>query len=136
MERHGASETTPGVIHMNAPCSKTTLLLCAPLSSRSHVRSRCLLAFPIRNRTLGADDVAPQPPLNKGKLEAAQGFRFSYWNSLKHWFSGPDSWKTAEAIPLLGKYTTNEATVSKHFDQFHQLGIDWLLIRLEQYAVD
>lgn len=46
----------------------------------------------------------------------------------EHWFYGPESWKTAEAIPLLGKYTTDEATVSKHYAQFQDLGIDWLLI--------
>jgi hypothetical protein len=46
----------------------------------------------------------------------------------EHWFYGPDSWKTTEAVPLLGKYTIDESTVSRHYDQFHQLGIDWLLI--------
>ena len=46
----------------------------------------------------------------------------------EHWFNGPESWKSAEAIPLLGKYTTDEATVAKHYAEFQDLGIDWLLI--------
>jgi hypothetical protein len=46
----------------------------------------------------------------------------------EHWFFGPQSWKTTEAIPLMGKYTTDEPTVAKHYAQFHELGIDWLLI--------
>jgi len=46
----------------------------------------------------------------------------------EQWFYGPESWQTAEAIPLLGKYTTDEATVGKHYAQFQDLGIDWLLI--------
>jgi len=46
----------------------------------------------------------------------------------EHWFYGPESWKTAEAIPLLGKYTTDEPTVASHYAQFNELGIDWLLI--------
>jgi len=46
----------------------------------------------------------------------------------EHWFDGPDSFKTAEAIPLLGKYTTDETLVAKHYAEFKDLGIDWLLI--------
>lgn len=46
----------------------------------------------------------------------------------EHWFFGPESWKTAEAIPLLGKYSTDEPTVARHYAQFAELGIDWLLI--------
>ena len=44
------------------------------------------------------------------------------------WFYGPQSWKTAEALPLLGKYTTDPPTVEKHFAEFEQLGFDWLLL--------
>src|SRR5271155_100632 len=44
------------------------------------------------------------------------------------WFYGPQSWKTAEAVPLLGKYTTDPPTIAKHFAEFEQLGFDWLLI--------
>jgi hypothetical protein len=46
----------------------------------------------------------------------------------EQWFYGPESWKTAEAIPLLGTYTTDEHTVAKHYAEFHELGVDWLLI--------
>jgi hypothetical protein len=46
----------------------------------------------------------------------------------EQWFYGPQSWGTAEAIPLLGKYTTDEPTVAKHYAEFQELGIDWLLI--------
>jgi hypothetical protein len=46
----------------------------------------------------------------------------------EHWFFGPESWETAEAIPLQGKYTADEQTVSKHYAEFRDLGIDWLLI--------
>lgn len=46
----------------------------------------------------------------------------------EQWFYGPQSWKTAEAIPLLGKYTTDERTVAAHYSEFQELGVDWLLI--------
>jgi hypothetical protein len=46
----------------------------------------------------------------------------------EQWFYGPQSWKTAEAVPILGKYTTDTATVTRHYEAFQQLGIDWLLI--------
>ena len=46
----------------------------------------------------------------------------------EQWFMGPQSWKTAEAIPLLGRYTTDESTVARHYAEFEQLGFDWLLI--------
>lgn len=44
------------------------------------------------------------------------------------WFYGAQSWKTAEAVPLLGKYTTDPPTIAKHFAEFEQLGFDWLLL--------
>ncbi|MGC2400586.1 MAG: hypothetical protein WA510_12410, partial [Acidobacteriaceae bacterium] len=46
----------------------------------------------------------------------------------EQWFYGSGSWKTAEAIPELGRYTTDEATVAKHYAEFQKLGFDWLLI--------
>jgi hypothetical protein len=46
----------------------------------------------------------------------------------EQWFYGPQSWKTTEAVPLLGRYTTSEATVKQHYSEFEQLGFDWLLI--------
>ncbi len=42
---------------------------------------------------------------------------------------GASSWQTAEAVPILGKYSSYDASIlKKHFDWFHQLGINWLLI--------
>lgn len=46
----------------------------------------------------------------------------------EEWFFGPQSWKTTEAVPLLGRYRTDEPTVSKHYDAFERLGVDWLLV--------
>jgi hypothetical protein len=46
----------------------------------------------------------------------------------EQWFYGPQSWDTTEALPLLGKYTIDEATVTRHYSAFQQMGIDWLLI--------
>lgn len=46
----------------------------------------------------------------------------------ENWFSGPGSWDTAEAVPILGKYTSGPAIYRKHFAEFQKLGIDWLLI--------
>ena len=39
------------------------------------------------------------------------------------------SWETAEAIPVLGKYSSYDVNViRKHDEWFEQLGIDWLLL--------
>jgi hypothetical protein len=46
----------------------------------------------------------------------------------EQWFHGPQSWKTAEAVPLLGRYITDESTVALHYTEFEHLGFDWLLI--------
>src|SRR5580692_5879453 len=46
----------------------------------------------------------------------------------EQWFYRPESWKTAESVPMLGKYITDEPTVAKHYAEFQQLGFDWLLI--------
>jgi hypothetical protein len=70
----------------------------------------------------------PVGHLDQDKLVAKQARAALIGIQYEQWFDGPDSWKTAEAIPLLGKYKTGETIVSKHFDEFHQLGIDWLLI--------
>jgi hypothetical protein len=64
----------------------------------------------------------------QGRVEVTQVSGSLIGIQYEHWFEGPDSWKTAEAIPLLGKYATDEATITKHFSQFRELGIDWLLI--------
>lgn len=65
---------------------------------------------------------------NEETLDAAASSRSLIGIQYEQWFDGPDSWKTTEAIPLLGRYTTDETTVSIHYDEFHRLGIDWLLI--------
>jgi hypothetical protein len=46
----------------------------------------------------------------------------------EQWFHRAESWKTAESVPMLGKYITDEPTVAKHYAEFQQLGFDWLLI--------
>jgi hypothetical protein len=48
----------------------------------------------------------------------------------ENWFTLHNAvWDTAEAIPILGKYNSYDATVlRKHFAWFSDLGIDWLLI--------
>ena len=71
---------------------------------------------------------ATRRPGQGGLLEADSVSDSSIGIQHEQWFYDPQSWKTAEAIPLLGKYTTDEATVSKHYAQFQNLGIDWLLI--------
>lgn len=80
----------------------------------------CRGAAQIRSRSVGH--------LDQDKLVAKQARASLIGIQYEQWFDGPDSWKTAEAIPLLGKYKTDETIISKHFDGFHQLGIDWLLI--------
>jgi hypothetical protein len=70
---------------------------------------------------------AAQPP-SSGMLDAQHVQGSLIGIQYEQWFYGPQSWKTAEAVPLLGKYTTDEATVTRHYWEFHQLGIDWLLI--------
>ncbi len=41
----------------------------------------------------------------------------------------PGSWETAEAIPILGKYSSYDVNViRKHEEWFEYLGIDWLLL--------
>lgn len=63
-----------------------------------------------------------------GHLEALKASQTLVGIQYEQWFMGPNSWKTAEAIPMLGKYTTDEATVTRHYAEFGELGIDWLLI--------
>jgi hypothetical protein len=70
----------------------------------------------------------PDDTQKSGRLDAAEVSRSLIGIQYEEWFNGPESWKTAEAIPLLGKYTIDEATVTKHYAAFHELGFDWLLI--------
>ncbi len=63
-----------------------------------------------------------------GHLEASVAGRSLIGIQYEHWFYGKETWRTAEATPLLGQYTTDEATVTKHFASFRDLGVDWLLM--------
>lgn len=63
-----------------------------------------------------------------GKLDASKVSGSLIGIQYENWFYGPKSWETAEAIPVLGKYTSNSTIFQKHFGEFQQLGIDWLLI--------
>lgn len=64
----------------------------------------------------------------RAKQNAEPGGRSLIGIQYEQWFYGPQSWKTAEAIPLLGRYTTNESIVARHYKEFESLGFDWLLI--------
>lgn len=89
-----------------------------------------VLLLPLQLRSSSAQVVPGSGghTLSSDRLKATQASGSLIGIQYEQWFYGPDSWKTAEAVPLLGKYTTDEATVEKHYDAFHQLGIDWLLI--------
>ena len=63
-----------------------------------------------------------------GRVDAAQTAGSLIGIQYEQWFYGPESWKTSEALPVLGKYTTDEPTVTRHYEAFRDLGIDWLLI--------
>jgi hypothetical protein len=63
-----------------------------------------------------------------GRVDVAQTAGSLIGIQYEQWFYGPESWETSEAVPLLGKYTTDEPTVMKHYEAFHDLGVDWLLI--------
>jgi hypothetical protein len=68
------------------------------------------------------------PRTNLGVLDAQHVQGSLIGIQYEQWFYGPQSWKTTEAVPLLGRYTTNEAIVQQHYFEFEQLGFDWLLI--------
>jgi hypothetical protein len=48
----------------------------------------------------------------------------------ENWFTPHNAtWDTAEAVPILGKYSSYDPNILKtHFDWFKAMGIDWLLI--------
>ncbi len=48
----------------------------------------------------------------------------------ENWFApGETYWQRAEAVPILGKYSSYDANLlRKHFEWFEYLGVDWLLI--------
>lgn len=70
----------------------------------------------------------PSTEQSRNQVQASRSSKSQIGIQYEQWFYGPESWGTTEALPLLGKYTTDEATVTKHYSAFQQMGIDWLLI--------
>lgn len=103
----------------NEPCSRCLQSAC--------IYGICaiLFALPLAAQTAYAPSNTPPP---RGKLDAAHASGSLIGIQYEHWFYGPDSWKTAETVPLLGRYPIDEEIVGKHYEEFHELGIDWLLI--------
>ena len=63
-------------------------------------------------------------------LDAATVSRSLIGIQYENWFTPQNAtWDTAEAIPILGKYSSYDPSVlRKHFELFNDLGVDWLLI--------
>ena len=63
-------------------------------------------------------------------LDAANVNRSLIGIQYENWFTpGNADWSTAEAVPLLSKYSSRDPTIlRRHFEMFEYLGIDWLLI--------
>jgi hypothetical protein len=80
----------------------------------------CLAAFSYGGSSKPASD--PQ--------DAATVSRSLIGIQYENWFTPHNAtWDTAEAIPILGKYSSYDPGVlRKHFELFHDLGVDWLLI--------
>ena len=49
-------------------------------------------------------------------------------SSMSNGSMGRSPGRLLRPLPILGKYTTDTATVARHYEAFQQLGIDWLLI--------
>jgi hypothetical protein len=77
-------------------------------------------------RALGQSS-SPSVP---GLLDAANAKRSLIGMQYENWFTrGNADWTTAEAVPLLSKYSSQDpAILRKHFEMFAYLGVDWLLI--------
>jgi hypothetical protein len=73
-----------------------------------------------------AQGATPVTPVDVRDSDHAKGSLIGI--QYEQWFHGPQSWKTAEAVPMLGRYITDEPSVAKHYAEFQQLGFDWLLI--------
>lgn len=83
----------------------------------------CVLLFGIHLQAqMAADHSEKASNLRQGEDKSFIGMQY------EPWFFSQKSWATAEAIPLLGRYNTDESTVAKHFREFKDLGIDWILI--------
>ena len=97
-------------------------------SFRLNLAALILFATPLTLSMSGAFAQTATRPTPEGLVEADSVSGSLIGIQYEQWFYGPESWKTSEAVPLLGKYTTDEPTVTKHYEAFHDLGIDWLLI--------
>ena len=67
----------------------------------------------------------PRPLLEVQKVSSSLvGMHYETWFTPKN-----VTWQTAEAIPILGKYSSYDVNVvKKHEEWFEDLGIDWLLV--------
>ncbi len=67
---------------------------------------------------------------NSAHLDSANVSRSLIGIQYENWFTPHNAtWDTAEAIPILGKYSSYDPSIlRKHFASFNDLGIDWLLI--------
>lgn len=65
-----------------------------------------------------------------GILEATQFHGSLIGMQYEPWFTPKNAgWQTAEAIPILGKYSSYNTTIlTKHAEWFESLGINWILI--------
>jgi hypothetical protein len=98
---------------------KSALLFIAPIHFACPMGALAIsLAF-AQGATAVTPNELPDSEHDRGSLIGIQ---------YEQWFHGPQSWKTAEAIPMLGRYITDEPTVARHYAEFQQLGFDWLLI--------
>jgi hypothetical protein len=80
---------------------------------------------------LGAGDDPPAAAAAAGILEATQHSGSMIGLQYETFFTPHNggSYETAEAIPILGKYSSYDVSViRKHEEWFEDLGIDWLLI--------
>ena len=84
----------------------------------------CAALFMLAALALSAFAKEPwREPLGS-QAEASRSSQTQIGIQYEQWFYGPESWGTTEALPLLGKYVTDEATVARHYSAFQQMGID------------
>ena len=79
----------------------------------------------------GAGDDSPSTTVAPGILEASQHSGSLIGMQYETFFTPHNvgGYETAEAIPILGKYSSNDVSViRKHEEWFEDMGIDWLLI--------
>lgn len=121
--------------YISAEISPKMIPPALPLCKRRAVKRHCLSAGIYIPLFLFASIVATSAiaqtmaatPVG-GKLDASKVSGSLIGIQYENWFYGPKSWNTAEALPLLGKYTSDSSIFQEHFTEFHELGIDWMLI--------